>query len=440
MNSLLDEMEPDVLFKPVRDDIRSRLEKFRLHPTKIYTLQRCKNLLKYNEQEVFREEHINWIKAIDLHPASISIEIAILLFEWYFASRETTRAGLVPIWQKLLRRATASLTTPKEVASLWRQAGILEVSKGNFEEAKRYFRNSSDFSAQIDDKATKASNDFELGVIYRNQGDYESAWASFTTATQLSKQSGSLKTLIYSQGQLANILAVQGNFTDALNILKESMEIWEQLSDPIERNMRHTTLHTLGQTYIRNGQFVEAIDVLTESLRLKSLVKERFDSTLRTQTLLAEAFMNVGKFEQAQESITESDIESCVTMGSSLYAASAFKVLSQMHFLQRNFLQSERFANRALEVANQSKNHLTQFEVLLWILLKDLRLLRLHKVIYQIHQFLSTLLKMRLTLRQFFKLTLTRLSLSFLLLRFVADKSAKPNRKNIENQKSPYHI
>ncbi len=406
----------------VQSDVRKRWEKLRLHPTQTYTLERCKQLIADDEKEIFKEERINWIKAIGLHSSQAAIEIATLLFEWYFANEETERIDVLRIWQQLLKQAGDSLGATREAAIILRQISIIQVSRGNFDDAREYLLRSTAIGEKIQDQILIGNNYYELGLIYRNAGRYKQALDSFINATKLSKETGNTKALLYSEGQRANLLAVQGNFTEAIHILKESIEAWQQFSDINDRNMAHTTLHTLGNIYLQNGEPAKAVAVLQESLFLKERGKERFDLIVRTRTILAEAYLRQGQFEMAKHYLIEADVESCAKMGSYLYAATAFKTLSQIYFLQQNFPQSQRLANRALDVAKQSNNPLITFDVLLWIFSAKWRQKHLLQMVALIPILLKTLLKIRVSPHQFLKLALRRLSYSLTPLRSIRNK------------------
>lgn len=414
----------DNLEQIVQADLRARWERLRLHPTQTYTLERCKILIAENQKETFQKERANWIKAISLHTSQTAVEIATLLFEWYFANQETERADVLRIWKKLLERSGESQGMPRETAILLRQIGILQVSRGYLNDAEKYLRQSTQISEQVQDQILVGNNYYELGLIYRNAGKYKPAWDAFITAVESSKKTGNLKAQIYAQGQLANILAVQGDFDKAINILKETLNLWKKFPESGDRDMSHTTLHTLGSIYIQNGQPLDAIEVLKQSLYLKQKLKERFDLLVRTDTMLAEAFISLGQFDQAQNCLAEADVESCAKMGSYLYAATSFKTLSQLHFAQNNFHQAQRFANRALDVARQSNNPLVEFDVLLWIFSADWQRRRLLNILPRVFVLITVLFRMRLSPRQFFQLSFKRLKRFFDIMRLKQDHSA----------------
>ena len=348
-----------------RSDIDRRLEKFRLIRAQLLSLEECLTWVQEKDRAGFQEDRSNWLAAIKQHDISTSIEIAIQLFEFYLADDEIERTRLMEIWQKLAERANAK---SRSLAILLHQLGILETSQGNLPGGQEYLLKSIRLQEQLGDVLMLGNDYYELGLVYRNRGNYQDAWDAFNKSIRYARETENLKTVIYSQGQLANILALQSHFVEALEILRQSMEIWNQFPTEADRDLRHTTLHTLGRIYIQNGQFRDAKEVLLESLDLKEKVQERFDATLRTRAMLAEACLNLGEFEDAECCLTEEMTDRAEKIGSYLYAASAFKVLSQLKFVRRDFVEAKRLANRAMTSAQSSNTPLTKFEVALWLL------------------------------------------------------------------------
>ncbi len=397
------------LNKAEKDELITFYEELKFVKTQAFNLEECLQLIASNDKASFREDRVNWLKAIKEHRANDGVEIATQLFEFYFADEDTERSFLSKIWEQMADKSTAAIVDLRAVALLWRQMGILETSQGQFEKAQVYFQKAIRYFMEINDKTMLGNDHFELGLVFRNLGDYRNAWQTFEKSIEYAQQAGNRKTVIYSQGQLANLLAVQSRFSEAVDVLKTSLDEWRKFPLESDRLMCHTTLHTLGRTYLQNGQFPEARQSLLESLRLKALVNERFDAVMRTRATLAEACLNLCEFDDAEKYLKEADVDKLAHMGSYLYAAAAFKTLSQLSYAKKNFLEFERFANRALDIAEQSSNPLTQFEVLLWVLPAYLRRLKLIKFIMLMPSFIKAFLQLRLSPLEIMKLALKRL-------------------------------
>jgi tetratricopeptide (TPR) repeat protein len=392
-----------------RNDIARRIQKFSQIRTKSYPLEECLALVELNDKNVFKEDKNNLLEAFIQHEPKIGIEAATQLFEFYYADDSVGRSKLMGIWKKFADKAEAG---SRHLAILWRQLGMLENSQGNLESALVYFSSSIAIQEALGDALMLGNDYYELGLVHRNRGNYEEAWEAFNQSIRYARQEGNLKTVIYSQGQLANILAVQSRFAEAVKILQESLETWEQFPGEVDRNMRHTTLHTLGRTYLQNGQFREAKETLLGSLRLKEQVQERFDATLRTRAMLAEACIQLGEFEEAEHHLTEEGAVRGEKIGSYLYAASAFKALSQLKFAQLEFAEARRLAYRAMTVAEKSNTPLTELEAALWLASLHARRFDLFDFIGVLPRLMHAFLRLRLSLLEILKLALKRLAVT----------------------------
>jgi tetratricopeptide (TPR) repeat protein len=282
-------------------------KELKLVKTQAFTVEECQYLVANNDKTIFREDRANWLKAIQQHKSNDGAKIATQLFEFYFADEDAERSFLLTVWDKLASSSVSANVDLGIVAMLWRQMGILETSQGHFDKAQVYFQKAIRHFLEIDDKTMLGNDHFELGLVFRNLGDYHNAWQTFEKSIEYARQAGNHKTVIYSQGQLANLLAIQSRFSEAIDILKASLEEWEKFPLESDRLMRHTSLHTLGRTYLQNGQFQEAKSSLQESLKLKEIVNERFDAIMRTRATLAEACLNLGEFDVAEKYLREAD-------------------------------------------------------------------------------------------------------------------------------------
>lgn len=381
----------------------------KLVKTHAFTIEECQYLVANNDKATFREDRANWLKSIQQHKSNDGAKIAAQLFEFYFADEDTERSFLLTVWDKLASKSIVANVDLSIVAMLWRQMGILETSQGHFDKAQVSFQKAINHFLEVNDQTMLGNDHFELGLVFRNLGDYHNARQTFEKSIEYARRAGNHKTVIYSQGQIANLLAVQSRFDEAIDILKTSLDEWEKFSLETDRLMRHTTLHTLGRTYLQNGQFQEAKGCLLESLRLKKIINERFDAIMRTRATLAEACLNLGEFDEAEKYLQEENVEKLVYMGSYLYAAAAFKTLSQLSYAKKDSTKFERFANRAIDVAEQSGNPLTRFEVLLWIFPAYLRKGKLIRFIVLVPSFIKSFLQLRLSPLEIIKLAIKRI-------------------------------
>lgn len=417
-------MEPPTLssYSPsdeVKEEITSLRQRHKGALSDVLTLSECKRILKQiltvnlvDNIVVFRKDRRNWLRAVQVHPISTGSEIASLLFDSYFADDDIERSEMLKIWEKLIAKAQDTEANSRNTALLLRQLGILNASIGNYDIAINHFKRSSEIGKMLKDNIILADNYFEVGLILRNQGKYNQAWDSFINSEKHAGSINHYKTIVYSQGQRANLLAIQSDFEGAINLLRDSLQIWEKFERVEDKNMRHTTLHTLGRIYMQSGRMKDAKDTLLESLRLKELVGERYDATLRTRASLAEISISLGDFSEAKNYITEESVETSFRIGSYLYAADALKTLSQIYFWEENYVQANRLAKRSLDISQIANIPLSELDTLLWIIQLYLKQKNYLGVISVFPPLAKAFFSLRLTNKQAFALIMQRRVLS----------------------------
>jgi len=397
------------------EEIIALRQKHKKTLSNIYTVNECKKILKQvltvnlvKDVFSFRKDRYNWLRAVQTHPVATGSEIALLLFDSYFGDDDIERNQMAGIWKKLLNKMQAYEIDQKNFALLWRQLGILEASTGEFKFAVEHFQNSTKIAEKLGDNIIIGDNYFEVGLILRNQGEYTQAWESFINAEKSVQGMNHYKTIVYSQGQRANLLAIGGRFDDAIDLLKQSLSLWEKFDAIEDKNMRHTTLHTLGRIYLQIGRVKDAKEAVLESLKLKDASGERYDSTMRTRSLLADVCIAMGNYSEAKEYISEESIETSIRIGSYLYAAESLRTLSRVHYFENNYIQSERLAKRSLEISQIANNPLTQIDTIIWVM----QLSFLQKKFFVLLSILVPLIKainsLKLTPVQFYNLFIQR--------------------------------
>lgn len=404
------------------DEIIALRQKSKAILSNIYTVDECKKTLKrvltvdiVKDVISFRRDRYNWLRAVQTHPTVTGSEIAILLFDSYFGDNDIERLQMAKIWKKILQKSESEKINNKNLALLWRQLGILEASIGEFNAAIEHFEKSSVIGQKLGDNIVVGDNYFEVGLILRNQGKYVQAWDSFINAENSALSINHYKTIVYSQGQRANLLAIQGKFDSAIDLLNESLSLWEKFETDEDKNMKHTTLHTLGRIYLQIGRAEEAKKALLESLKLKEISEERFDATIRTRSLLTDACIIMGEYSEAKEYISEEIIETSIRIGSYLYAAESLRTLSHIFYLEKDFQKSERIARRSLEIAQIANNPFIQLDSIIWILQFSYLQKKIFLMLSVLLPLISVIFRFRLNFKQIYNLF--RKSQGFLILK-----------------------
>ena len=372
--------------------------------TSVFTVDRCKKMLikvltvdMVQDLESFHKDRGDWLKAIRLHHIFDGIKIATLLFDTYMGEIGIQRIKLIKIWEQLIAKAQSENIQDRNVSLLWRQLGILNSKVGKFGEATKCLRKSSQIAENFSERIILGDNYYEMGVILRNQGKYDQAWESFINAEKYTEMLHHYKTIIYSQGQRANILAIKGRFSEAIELLQKSLDLWNKFQDSKDNQMRHTTLHTLGRLYYQSGMLEEAKDTLKQSLNIKEQMGEGYDAILGTRALLAEVLIDLGNYKDATKYLSEDIIEISITNGGYLYAANALRILSKIKFIENDLLEAERLAKRSISNAKLINNPITKIDSLFWIWKVSFYNKRYKEIFATLNIFLQAFMQLKLS-------------------------------------------
>lgn len=112
-------------------------------------------------------------------------------------------AGLLEAW---------GLTGP--LAGVWGNLGLTQQALGHTAEALRAYQRSADLAASINDALGRARNDYNLGCLYRQMGDFEGA------AEKLGAAMEGLRALGHARG-----MALVGN---AIGVQQSAQGRWEE--------------------------------------------------------------------------------------------------------------------------------------------------------------------------------------------------------------------
>lgn len=403
-----------------RDEIFDLNQELRDFTKSIFTMDLCKKILEKNDHSMLINEVNNWRLAILNHDVDIGSEMAILLFEWIHSENQSDWENIILDWKHLIDKLSKHGTKQENQIYLWHQIGILLTRLGRQKEALQAFEKSLDISNNLKIEFF-ASNFYETGIIYRDSGKFTQAFEMFRKSENSAIRTGDLKTAIYAQGQKANILTIQGSYQEAINILKQSLILWNQFPEERDRNLRHTTLHTLGRILVQTQQYEEAIQSLNESLHLKLKTSGRFDSIIRTKSYFTEALLNLGRIDDALNMLDAEEIEKCSEMGNYLYAATAFRILSRIYFIQKDTFHAFLYANRSVETAILSGNPATEIETMSWSISLHLRKWKLFYVINYIPKLIRSIFRLKLPFNQ-------KVNLIFIRLKPVLQSNKKNNQ------------
>ena len=111
-----------------------------------------------------------------------------------------------------------------------------------------------------------------IGIIYKDQGDYPKAIDHLTRSLKIKEMIGNKRRFSYSLNSIGNIYVMQGNYDLALEYYDKSLKISEETGD---KKVMAIILNNIGIIYQDQGDYAKAIDYYTRSLKLKKEIGDK---------------------------------------------------------------------------------------------------------------------------------------------------------------------
>jgi CHAT domain-containing protein/Tfp pilus assembly protein PilF len=116
------------------------------------------------------------------------------------------------------------------------------------------------------DRYTESDALDALGEAYRQAGKLDQALVAFHSALQIGTESGERDGVSVADTNIANVLYMKGEYTQALKYLEDARAISHELNDP---GGEGSILNTIGVTYDATGHYREALQAYQESKALR---------------------------------------------------------------------------------------------------------------------------------------------------------------------------
>jgi tetratricopeptide (TPR) repeat protein len=175
-----------------------------------------------------------------------------LLMEYCPSGQALTEENRLPYIQVL-----------RDLGICYRSHGVWDKAKGLLNEALLLTENQEKL------EAWQASILHELGWIYNDQGEKETAIALYHQSLELKEQIGDVQGKAATLHQLAGIYANQGEIDQAIALYQQSIEIEEKIGNV---QGKAATLHCLACIYADQGKIDQAIALFQQSLELNEKI------------------------------------------------------------------------------------------------------------------------------------------------------------------------
>lgn len=238
----------------------------------------------------------------------------------------------------------------QNIAITCHQLGILEQTRGNYQEAEDYYQQSLAIKQEINDQAGIAATFHQLGTLAHK-------WGNYTSANKYYQQSFSLVTALDDQAAIARILhqlAVlaqdQGNLVMASNYYQQSLVINKALGNQAGIA---TTLHQLGTLAYQEGNLNDTANYYQQSLAIEEKLGNRA-GIAQTLGELGNLAASSSDFTQAEHSYKRA-IDIHQESGQIIEASLWMFNLALLYEQEKRLSEALALLEQAVEIADQTE-------------------------------------------------------------------------------------
>lgn len=160
----------------------------------------------------------------------------------------------------------------KGIAQSYTNIGIIYRNNGNYSEALKKHFAALKINEEIGDKKAIAISYNNIGLIYWNQGHNSEALKNASISLKIHKDIGDKKGIASNLNNLGLIYYFQGSYLEALKNYLLSLKIAEEVGD---KQGIATSCINIGLIYQSQGKYPEALKSYFASLKIYEVIKDR---------------------------------------------------------------------------------------------------------------------------------------------------------------------
>lgn len=212
--------------------------------------------------------------------------------------------------------------------------------------ALRYTESALELAEEINDQKGRAASLNNVGVFYRNTGNYDKALEYFIIALKIEESIDHKEGMVNALSNIGNIYSLKGNYERALQHFEESLKIIRQLDN---KRMLYMIYNNIGNIYNEQKEYGKALEMYEQTLKIYNAAdsKQTFDPYVNIGNL----YFNKGELKKALHYYnlsleTERIHENKIGEANSVYnIGTAYKKLRNYELALNYFEQAKVLAN-----------------------------------------------------------------------------------------------
>ncbi len=225
------------------------------------------------------------------------------------------------------------------------EMGSLYMDFGDYDSAVSCYQKAFLIAEADNDLRISAAALHQLGMVHQAQGRYEDAVEHYRKCQERFEELGALKEQAAVLHQLGMVHQDQGRYEDAVEHYRKSMEIAEKIGDI---NGVASTLHQLGMVHQDQGRYEDAVEHYRKSMESFEKIGD-IKGVATTLHQLGMVHQDQGRYEDAVEHYRKS-MESFEKIGDIKGVASTLHQLGMVHQDQGRYEDAVEHYRKSMEI------------------------------------------------------------------------------------------
>jgi len=212
------------------------------------------------------------------------------------------------------------------------QIGVVYKNKGEFDKSLAIYIRALKILEKSDNRNTLASILNSIGNIYRQTDRFKDAIISYEQANEIFKSQNLMKDYAMGLQNIANALATVGNYDAANHKYNEALSILENLDNDAETAM---VLGNLGDLYYKQGQNVQALAINLKALAVRKTLPHKKSTAINLENI-GRIYLELKKYNEADDYLSEA-LQLAQEINSKDFFQDIYGDLAKLSVAQNNF-------------------------------------------------------------------------------------------------------
>ena len=183
----------------------------------------------------------------------------------------------------------------REKINAYNNIGIVYRQQGNYAEALKYHKTALQISQEHDYKGGMAPSYNFIATVNNREGDFPEALKNYFAALKVSEETGNQNGVASCYNNIGGIYMTQENYSEALKNFNISLKIKTTLGD--KRGIANTN-QNIGEAYSHLGRNTDALEYFLAALQLRQEIGDK-DGIAKSYDWMGTAHYNLGHYEDA---------------------------------------------------------------------------------------------------------------------------------------------